>query len=379
MSAESNANIGLAMGALPRASSVVVGAEGSRLPLVDAVRALAATVIVGHHFSSYPPLADAAMPVAGPAINWLHANGRVAQVFIVVSGFLLAGSMSHRIWDRQRVGRFIVQRYCRLALPYLAAACLAIAACAYGREWIDDDVVGGIPTIEQVLAHIVLLQDVLGYESLSAGFWFVCISFQLTVIYAVGLLARDAVVHRTPTSIRARLSGLPMALGWLLAGVSLFYFNRDSSWENWAVFFFGQFFLGVLVYHALQNSRAQTSFAIYVLVITAALAIEWRSRLALALATGLVLFIGGRIGLAARWPTNRVVAYMGQISYSLFLIHFPVLVVVATLWVKQEWTSPAAAIAGLVVAYLASIAVAGLFYRFIEAPAARLSQRFTWN
>src|SRR4029077_9441039 len=135
--------------------------------------------------------------------------------FIVVSGYLLAGSMSHRSWDRQRASRFIVQRYCRLAVPYLAAAALAIAACAFGRDWIEDDVIGGLPTIEQVLAHVVLLQDVLGYESLSAGFWFVCISFQLTVVYLGGLYLRDAIANRMPSWVHA---GLPVALSWLLAG-----------------------------------------------------------------------------------------------------------------------------------------------------------------
>jgi peptidoglycan/LPS O-acetylase OafA/YrhL len=313
------------------------------------------------------------MPIAGPIINWLHGNGRVAQVFIVVSGYLLAGSMSHRSWDRQRASRFIAQRYCRLAVPYLAAAALAIVACAFGRDWIEDDVIGGLPTIEQVLAHVVLLQDVLGYESLSAGFWFVCISFQLTVVYLGGLYLRDAIANRLSPWVRA---ALPIALGWLLAAASLFYFNRDSSWENSAVYYFGQFFLGVLVYHALKNRRSQVSFAVYVAIMAIALAFEWRSRLALALGTGVVLFAGGKIGLVTRWPTNRVVAFLGRISYSLFLIHFPVLVVVATLWMQQEWTSPEAAVAGLVFAFVVSIAAATLFYRYVEEPAMRLSRKF---
>jgi peptidoglycan/LPS O-acetylase OafA/YrhL len=346
------------------------------LPLVDLVRALASTVILGHHFSSYQPLADAASPIAGPLLNWFHDYGRVAQVFIVLSGFMLAGSLSNRRWDGGRAGRFIIQRYCRLALPYFAAMGLAIVACDVGRDWIDNDVVGALPTIEQVLAHVLFLQDVLGYESLSAGLWFVCISFQLTLVCVAALFVRDAVMNRTPEWIRGGVARLPLALGWLLAVASLFYFNRDSSWESWAAFFFGQFFLGVLVHRALENSRAQKSLALYIVIIAVALAVEWRSRLALALATGLALFLGGKLGVLRSWPTNRVVAFMGRTSYSLFLIHFPVLIIVATLWEQQEWTTPMGAVAGLVFAYVVSIAVATLFYRFVEAPAMRLSRRF---
>jgi peptidoglycan/LPS O-acetylase OafA/YrhL len=67
---------------------------------------------------------------------------------------------------------------------------------------------------------------------------------------------------------------------------------------------------------------------------------------------------------------------MGRTSYSLFLIHFPVLVIVATLWEQQEWTSPLGAVGGLMFAYVVSVAAATLFYRFVEEPAMRLSRRF---
>src|SRR4029079_3096284 len=93
----------------------------------------------------------------------------------------------------------------------------------------------------------------------------------------------------------------------------------------------------------------------YIFIVAASLVIEWRSRMALALATGLVLFIGGKIDVVSRWPSNRVVAYLGRTSYSLFLIHFPVLIVVATFWLRQEWTSPVAAMAGVVFVYILSV------------------------
>jgi len=333
-------------------------------------------LIAAHHFSIYPPLADAAMPIAGPMILWLQSYGRVAQVFFVISGFMLAGSMSHRIWGGRGAGRFILQRYCRLALPYLAAAAAAAAACAIGREWLDEKVVGSTPTIKQLVAHLFFLQDVLGYDSLSAGLWFVCINFQLTLIYLAGLLLRDVYLGGNPAWIRVTVARLPLALGWLFAGASLFYFNRDDYWDGWAAYFFGQFFLGVLVHHALRNPRAEKSLAIYVGLFAAALAIEWRWRLVVALATGLALFIGGKNGVLTSWPTSRAAAFLGKTSYSLFLIHFPVLVIVSTFWVQQEWTSPGAGMGGLVAAYAASVGAAALFYRFVEAPAMRLSKRF---
>ena len=78
-----------------------------------------------------------------------------------------------------------------------------------------------------------------------------------------------------------------------------------------------------------------------------------------------------------RWPKSRVIAYLGQTSYSLFLVHFSVFVVVSALWVWLDIDSPWGARAGLLAAYVASLAAADVFYRTIEAPSTRLSRKFS--
>jgi peptidoglycan/LPS O-acetylase OafA/YrhL len=57
-------------------------------------------------------------------------------------------------------------------------------------------------------------------------------------------------------------------------------------------------------------------------------------------------------------------------------VHFPVLVMVAGLWARLGWTSPPAAIAGLLTAFAASVATSFAFHRYIEQPAAQLSRRW---
>jgi peptidoglycan/LPS O-acetylase OafA/YrhL len=98
------------------------------------MRAMAATMISWHHFTFYPPLADQAMPIAGEAIIWVRDHARAAQVFFVVSGYILARRMSHRTWGSGPVGRFVIHRYCRLGLPYLAAIGLAAQRASDAAE-----------------------------------------------------------------------------------------------------------------------------------------------------------------------------------------------------------------------------------------------------
>ena len=103
----------------------------SRLPFVDALRAVVATLVVWHHFALYGPLADWAAP--GRILDWLRDYRSVVQVFFVVSGYVMARSMSRCTWHMREIGCFAIRRYCRLGLPYLATLALAMGACAVGR------------------------------------------------------------------------------------------------------------------------------------------------------------------------------------------------------------------------------------------------------
>ncbi len=349
----------------------------ARLPLVDAFRAVVATLVVWHHFALYGPLCDWAKPDLGPFLEALKGHRSAVQVFFIVSGYVLARSMSPRTWNARHASWFMVRRYCRLGLPYLATIALAIGACALGRGRLPEDVVGAPVTTEQLLAHVFFLQDILGYPSLSAGLWFVCIEFQLGILYVLILLARDVLARFARREPGEQMTAVAMALGWPLAGASLFYFNAHDRFGAWGSYFFGQFFLGVMVYHALADRRWTIPFAVYTLMVAAALAYAWRWRLATSLATGLVLYAAGKRGLIDRWPASRIVAYLGQTSYSLFLVHFSALVIVATIWTAAGWSSRHEAAAGLVVAYGASLALAHAFYQFVEVPSARLSRRFS--
>jgi peptidoglycan/LPS O-acetylase OafA/YrhL len=349
----------------------------SRLPFVDALRALTATLVVWHHFALYGPLWSRASPEPGRMADWLRDYRSVVQVFFVISGFVMARVMSPRIWSSRHVGWFVVRRYCRLGFPYLGAIALAVVACGWARGWLSESVIGFPPTVPQVLAHIVFAQDILGYDSLSAGFWFVCIDFQLGLIYAGMLYLRDTLSRLTNREQGECSHSIPMTLGWALAAASLFFFNVHERFDVWGVYFFGQFFMGVMVHHALRKPELQVLFWLYVLAVAAALAYCWRWRLAVSLAAGLLLFFAGKHGLLERWPASRLVSYLGQTSYSLFLVHFPVLVIVSTAWLWLDRASVWDARIGLSVAYVASLVVADLFYRAIEAPAARLSHRFS--
>ncbi|AXS78721.1 acyltransferase [Dechloromonas sp. HYN0024] len=336
----------------------------NRMPLIDALKAVAAMLVLLHHFSSYGPLAAAAREAMPAAADWLFDYGRMAvQIFLVIAGFLAARGLSG---EGQALSvsplPLIWKRYLRLAIPYLAAIGLAIMAATIANQWLDDEAVPARATLGQWLAHAVLLHGILGVDSLSAGVWYVAIDFQLFALMALLLWA-------------GRRHVIAPALVLATALASLFWFNRDASWDNWAIYFFGSYGLGAAAWWASGRRQMSTWLAVIACVAIAALVVDFRLRIALALAVALLLGFSRRNGLLETWPTARPLAFLGQISYSIFLVHFPILLLANGLYSRFEFESPLSGLVALMLSVFASILGATLFYRWIESPAA--SQRIT--
>ena len=334
---------------------------------IQALRASAALTILWHHFALYAPLTEWAAPLLGDLLSWLARYARATQVFFVVSGFVAAQTIGTRVWRFSQLGRFVLQRYCRLGLPYLAIVLAILPIYEFARGWVPDDVLGQPVSLAQFLAHLFFLQDILGYEALSAGLWFVCINFQLGFGYAFGMMLQQR-FGRGGDSLFA-------VLGWGTSIYSLFHFSLDPSGDSWALYFFPYFFMGILVHKALAR-RSQGELAAFQCLLVLAVLYEWRWRLVIAMLFGTLLFVAERSGLGQRWPRSRWISGLGKISFSLFLVHFPVLILVGALWARLGWDTPALAVGGLLVAFVASVVGAWFFHRWVETPAALLSKRF---
>ena len=334
--------------------------SSGRMPLIDAFKAVASQLIVFHHFAAYGPLSVAARQLAPATVDWLYDYARMAvQVFLVIAGFLAArglspGGQALAVSPLPLIGR----RYARLVIPYLAAIALAILCAALARPWLNDEMIPAPPTLGQVLAHALLLQSLLDFDSLSAGLWYVAIDFQLFALFAILLwLGRYT-------------GGVPILLVLALATAALFWFNRDASLDSWGIYFFGSYGLGAAAWWASDRRRLAAWLGIIACVTIAALVLDFRLRIALALVVALLLGFSRRSDLLERWPQSTMLAFLGMISYSVFLVHFPIYLVANALFVHFGLTTPGAALLTIFAAWTASIAVATLFHRWIEGPAA---------
>jgi peptidoglycan/LPS O-acetylase OafA/YrhL len=89
----------------------------------------------------------------------------------------------------------------------------------------------------------------------------------------------------------------------------------------------------------------------------------------------MVLGVARYTGFLERWPRSPAIAWLGQISYSVFLVHFPVCLLVNALFAYFALSSPLFNLAGMFIAWAASIAAGALFYRLIESRSGQLLQQ----
>ena len=320
---------------------------------VDIFKVIAAQLIVWHHLSGYGPMADAIHATWPWLIDNLYRYARIAvQVFLVVGGFLAAQSVSARPMTHPWASIF--KRYLRLVPIYLLAIVLISITVALARPAIQGDWLPDAPTLGQMGAHALLMTAQLDYPSLSSGVWYVAIDFQL---YA--LLALLTFALRT-----TRVLSLGVAM---VCALSMLWFNRMDELDNWAIYFFGAYGLGVLAAWAKRSRWDAAVFWSLAALALLALWLEYRTRLSLALVTAVWLVIRPK-GTPHWTPTKRMVHRMANSAYAQFLTHFGLIVVFSGMWQTSQLSGAATALGLCAFIWLCSIGLGLFMHEKAEVP-----------
>jgi peptidoglycan/LPS O-acetylase OafA/YrhL len=356
-------------------------AVAQRLFQVDLLKALAAHLIVWHHLAFYGPMADHLLPVWPGLVAGLADHGRLAvTVFLVAGGYLAARSLAPdgQLRPDARVGALLLDRWWRLVAPFAVVLVAALLANLLADRWMDHPSVevpaDAVSWLARFGAHLLLLHDLLDAPALTAGAWYVAIDLQLYAVMLVLLATARWMQMRWPS--RRPIQG-PVLVA--LAGlVSVMVFNRDPRWDEVAPYFIGPYALGALVAWCAPVPSRRVWLLAAGAAVALALVVDWRMRLLVALVVaGLLALAVARAGARTgdrRSPAGlrdrlvTLVRVQSDHSYALFLVHFPVALVVNAAFTR--WAPPTAWAQGLglLVAWGLAIAVARGFHRQVEQP-----------
>ena len=297
-------------------------------------------------------------------------------MFFVLAGFLVAAQLAPEgqplrlvLLSSSSLGpyasstptafKLILKRYRRLVTPFLFAIACAILITAIIRPWFIHDSLSAPPSLTQLLVHALLLHDLTGVEALSAGVWYVAIDFQLFILTVLltALSARAAPNWRWV---------FPALIIGLAAG-SLWVINRHDRYEDYAPYFFGAYALGMLAFWSTRQPLGGGLLFTIALLGSVALWLQYRNPIVVALATAVVVVIVGQRGWLSHWPRPGLLTWLGQRSYSIFLIHYGFVIGMNALWARWFPSGVFINALGILLAVVISVVAGALLFRYVES------------
>ena len=354
----------------------------NRLAGLDGVRGLAALYVVVNHiflrtFPGYP--ADHAPFWAG----WFIYGRFAVVVFIVLSGFSLALSPARHGWRLDGVSRFAYRRARRILPAYWAALAFSLAVA-----WLVLPPPGqGMPGSKSILVNGLLVQNIALAPSPNRSFWSMAVEAQLYLFFPLLLLMvrrfGAVVMVATVTLVVAAVGIVGPHVG------KLDTFVVQSPPDLAALFA-----LGILTAGIVGASRARREWPWAWLALAAATpvfaTIWWQGSvwtlghlfwvdLALGPAVACLLagLASGRPAPLLRVLDSRPIRTLGLSSYSLYLVHGPIVIVVYEKFVSPRFHHGALSFLVTVVLVVPlTIAFARLFAAVFETP---FQRRRSWS
>ncbi len=339
------------------------------MSLVDGLRGFAALAVVLPHAVGLFTFAGAGA-LSGFMVRVAGFGHRGVEVFFALSGFVIAFTLRRTHLSPRRIGNFILRRSLRLDPPYWVALCL-FGAFLFLRAGMTGKPVE-LPSGPGLLSHLFYLQDILGYGQLNIAFWTLCIEFQFYLAFAVLLGLAQALSRRLEREgvLTLLFSSLfVLSLAW---PAGLLDAKAVAPWLLPHAYIF---LAGALTWWALEGRLPRGVWYAFVLVLWGLFLWRLDSRTFVTAFTCSALYVAGRRQRLYTWLAAGPFQYLGRISYSLYLVHVPLCLLVLALKVRVAPPSDGVALAFLGLVFAASIAAAQVLHTWVEAPCLAWAKR----
>ncbi len=324
----------------------------SRHTSIETLRALAVALVFVHHVHTG---ANITLPYFAELGGWLGV-----QVFFVISGYLIILSA-----QRYALGTYVMHRLARIYPAYVVWF-LVFSVLLGQLTWERLDV-------RALLVHLAFLQHLFPSAYIQYNALFV--SWTLTIEMVWYVVAFAGLVHFRRRPVMITVASMALSYAWTFLGMSHLVFPELVDMK--ARFFFANnhvvnqlpfFFFGALI--AVLEPRWDKAGLFGVFLVTVVLSSAWKAHFPDP------IFITG-MGVAALflllkdldYRNPRPVVFLSDVSYSFYLIHYPVIVMV-----NQATPNKALVLAGSVVV---TLVLSWLSYRLIEQPFIKLARRKT--
>jgi len=302
-------------------------------PILDGLRGVAALIVVTFHLAE---------PLAGGHLDILVNHGYLAvDFFFLLSGFVLGYAYDDR-WHKMTIGTFFKRRIMRLQ-PMVV---LGMTLGAIGFYFTDSTIwplIHTIPLWKMLLVMLIgytilpvpLSMDIRGWEEMhplnSVG-WSLFFEYIANILYAIGIRK----LSKTALSIfvfvaAVALAHLAISNGDVSGGWTL---NTEQVRIGLTRTMY-PFFAGLLLSRVATPTRIKNAFLYCSLLIIIVLYMPriggaehiWMNGLyesvCIIFIFPLIVYLGAS-GLIHSRTESRICKFLGDISYPLYLVHYPI-------------------------------------------------------
>jgi peptidoglycan/LPS O-acetylase OafA/YrhL len=354
--------------------------DSRRISSLDGLRGIAALVVlIRHSVMLIPSVSDESQGSQRKGLTWwftytplhtLWAGPEAVVVFFVLSGFVLTRSADSRSFSWSR---YYPSRLLRLYLPVLGALALAAATIALvprsplrnASSWVNTQQSTHVTT-HGFLHQLVLIR---GPGLIDPPLW----SLRWEVIFSLLL----------PIAVYGASRRLSIALG----SVALMLVLPLASTQLWSaqagryLLYLPMFGIGALMAHnhaplvAVGQRLGRATGSLVCAAALILLTLSWLARNQTSLSytpaeiagAALLVFTFGYWRSARAAGDSRPLQWLGKRSFSLYLIHFPIVMAVAySLGQYSRF--------GILIAVPVALAATEIFYRVVERPSHLFAQ-----
>lgn len=348
------------------------------LPALTGLRFALAAWVMLHHLASPGMMLFSAVDGLARPLRFIALGGYLAvQTFFLLSGFVLARSYARTQWNRSSLFRYLSARVGRIYPAYgLSLAIVAYFIARFlARPWISVE-----SKVSALFDYAFLLQ---GWRHGGGPGWNTpAWSLSCELFFYICLPAILPVIWRARRGAFACIVALSF-----IAPVVLAHLNVPFYWKP--LHHFGDFTMGIAAARMfgrleLRPKRRRLGPALYfpAIVLGAGLIayprvlegtyLDLNTALRPLNAVALIgLGLGG--GLVAKALSIRVIEYLGEASYSMYILHVPLLWWYGNAGLKRLHLAaePAA------VVYILAVTIAAvLSFELVEKPASRWIRRW---
>lgn len=276
------------------------------------------------------------------------------EIFFIISGLVIPYSMMKGNYTLRKLVTFLKKRFIRIEPPYLLCVALVLLLNYIttqtffykGNPFVIDHM--------QIFYHVGYLTAFMGKEWLNQIFWTLAIEFQYYLLIA---LIFPLISHKNNYILISTLV--------IFNALSL-YVDRNIVF-NFSIYFT----TGILLYRYLAKKSGKIELFLSLCIVLVFLVMRYTyEEITVVLFTITIILI----------PLNPtpLSTFFGNISYSLYLLHMPVGLRLINL--TQRFSDTELVRQGIVlVAFLLTVFVSYYYYRIIEKPFKKLSQKIKYE